>query len=299
MRRALVCLLIACGPADPFGMAEPFQVRGGQFFKGALPTASVDAPAVTFLSMQNAVVLPGQAAKRLSARANAATSSLALALSDSGSGYWVVPLGPEDPQYVGEFAVEASIDFGLSLAEGAHLIRAVPIDERHRAGAEAQTSVCVASRIPDNQHVCNPDAVVPDAVISLQWDARSDVDLVVTTPEGREVSPKRPTVVPTDTRPTAEAAVIDRDSLFACQEDGLRQEDLVFQKRPAGAYRVAASLFDLCQQPGVRFRLRVFEAEGEGAERHLAEKASFVGQFMPIEANGGRTAPVFITTWTF
>ncbi len=299
MRRALVCLLIACGPADPFGTAEPFQVRGGQFFRGPLPTATVAAPAVTFLSMQNAVVLPGQAAKRLSARANAMTSSLALALSDSGTGYWVVPLGPEDPQYGGEFTVETSIDFGLSLAEGAHVIRAVPIDEQHRAGAEAQTGVCVASRIPDNQHVCNPKAVVPDAVISLQWDARADVDLVVTTPDGREVSSKRPTVVPTGTRPDAEAAVIDRDSLFACQEDGLRQEDLVFQKRPTGAFRVAASLFDLCQAPGVRFRLRVYEAEGEGPERHLTLKDSFAGQFMPIDANGGRTAPLFITTWVF
>ncbi|HEY0840580.1 MAG TPA: hypothetical protein VGD74_10380 [Vulgatibacter sp.] len=303
-------LATACGGADAGqGLDEPLRVRGGQFFEGELPGSPADgeAPAglaaITAFDFTSPNVLPGQAQKSIQGRATDSAASVAIRLAGLGSGFWVVPVGAPDPQYPGELTWSIGADFSADVAAGVHRLQVVAIDEAGRAGPQREQPLCFVSRIPDNLHACNPTRAPPDVVIALRWNVDADLDLEVRGPDGRLVGPKNPLVQPpgAGTAPPAGSAAIDRDSLGACLPDGLRQENLVFQERPApgSSFRVYANLFDACGHGSVSFRLEAFEARGEGEGRELVPTFSQSGLLTPYDATGGASTGVLIVDYQF
>lgn len=314
---ALVAL--ACGGGQPLtvGLGEPLRVRGAQFISGTMPGAApIDAGtpdmdagpapkpqgiAVTDVEATNAIALPGQANKKFSGRATIDAVAVGIRLADVGSGYWVLPTSSPDPQFPGEITWEAQIDFAATLAGGNHMLRVVAVDANGNASAQAEFRICVAPRVPDNLHACSPNVKPPEAVFALTWDADVDLDLEVTTPDGTLVSPKgQATTTFVDAgRPGDDVGVIDRDSLASCIPDGLRQENLVFQKRPSGTFTIAVNLFDACKKPGARYALVVYEATGDGPDRHLEETFRRSGHVADIDANGGSHPGLFVVDYPF
>ena len=308
----------ACGNGGQpllVGANEPLRVRGAQLIAGTLPgSAPIPEPdaggdagapppppnAVTDVSSQDPVVVPGAAGKKFSGRAIASAVAIAVRFPELGSGYWVLPVSASDPQFPGEITWEVNADFNASIPTGNHMLRFVAIDGNGNAGPQRDFKLCLASRVPDNLNSCDTANPPPEAVISLQWDANVDLDLQVTTPDGRVVDAKHPTTIPIDAgRPGPENGVIDRDSLGACVPDSLRQEDLVFQQRPHGTFSLAVNLFDACKKPGATFHVVVYEASGDGADRHLEETYRRSGRVIDIDANGGAKPGLFIVDYPF
>src|SRR5690606_10325482 len=121
--------------------------------------------------------------------------SVAVALrGGGGSGYWVLPVGAPDPQFGDEPAFGFSMVFGREIA-GMQRLRVAAIDAKGDSGTQSELEVCVASRVPDNLNACVPTIAPPELVISLSWDRAADVDLVVVTPSGKQVSSKDPSTL--------------------------------------------------------------------------------------------------------
>lgn len=263
------------------GLTEPLRVKNAQFVEGALPgsqpgTAGRDDLRITQVTSSNRVALPGQAGKKLEGRAGNGASAIGIRFSDMGTGYWVFPLGAPDPQFPGELSWEAEFDVSLAASDapGFHPVRVVAVDGAGVAGEQSEWSLCVASRLPDNLNACDPNVAPPDVVISLSWDTPMDLDLEATLPSGKTVDPKHPLSDPTADGGAAspDVATISRDSLAGCVDDGRRQEDLVWTKRPTGSVDLYVHLFDGCGKPAAGFTMVVYEADGQIPNRRLVER---------------------------
>jgi hypothetical protein len=295
---AISASAVACdGQPAPSAVGEPVRVRGAQFIEGELPPPSSGAPLVTAVTTQNPIVLAGQGEKLFQGRAGDTASAIAVRVDGAGHGYWVFPLDGPDPQYPRELAWAATCDFA-ALNPGPRVLRFAAIDARGAAGVPTDLAVCFGSKVPDNLNACDPSRAPPDAVLSLSWDANVDLDLVVVTPEGEEISAKSPLRGDAGV-PTAERAKVDRDSFAGCARDGIRTENLVFPKRPSGTFVVYASLFEACGEPGVRFTFDAYEAEGEGLARRLVRKQTQSGRMIDLDATGGRDRGLFVAEYTF
>ncbi|GAC1359184.1 MAG: hypothetical protein NVSMB47_11990 [Polyangiales bacterium] len=278
---ALATVLGACGESvrAPTGLGEPLRVENGQFFGGALPTGAA-GPAVLTIDSADDRVRQGALRRKLSGNAKSGAAAIALRFADTGSGYWVVPVGPPDPQTEGDLTYEIVYDLARSAPLGRHPLQLSAVDEAGRWGPPSELPLEVASLIPAG-HV----------VISLEWDADVDLDLQVTTPEGKRVDPKHPTTA-TDLDGGVDAAtpglgVIDRDSNGGCVIDGLRAESLAFKgAAPPGRYRVAVDLFDACGRDATRFTSQV---RVDGALRLQRS-----GRLQAIDATGGSAPGLFV-----
>lgn len=282
-------LLLSCDESIPFssGVREPFRVKGGQFLEGDLPAAK-GGPNVTNITYTSRVVLPGEAGKRFDGRAAKPVSAVALRFLDLGTGYWVVPAGAPDGQFPMDLTWSAEMDFQADLPPGFHTIRASAVDANGVAGDPQEVSVCVASRIPDNFHACDPNTPAPNTVVSLRWDTDVDLDLVVIAPDGKRIDGKHPRY--------SDDIALDRDSFGGCVRDSLRQEDIVFQRAGTGNFDVYANLFDACGKQNVDFVLSVWQAQPDGSLASMVEKK---GRFIAIDANGGSTSGLFLTSVSF
>ena len=301
------------------GANEPLRVRSAQLIAGDLPgTPPVDAGAdeagppdaaprpkprglvVTDIESLNRVVEPGQAAKKFSGRASDDAKAIAVRIADLGSGYWVLPIGPSDPQFPGELGFDINADFSAWIPAGTHQLRFAALDGTGKAGPQRDLELCVASKVPDNLHACDPRSPSPEAVFALSWDSDVDLDLAVVAPDGRVVDPKHPTTVPIEGgRPGPDVGVIDRDSLAACVPDGIREENLVWQQRPTGSWQIYANLFDGCRKQGTRFTVVVYEAQGDGEARALVETYRASGRMTDLDANGGSGLGLFVVEYPF
>lgn len=298
----IASVLIACSsqPAAS-GIGEPIQVVGGQFIAGDLP-ANAGGPSVTSIALNSPLVIPGAAGKGVQGRVADTASAVAMRFADMGSGYWVVPVAEPDSQFPGEVNYRFSANFDANAPAGFHPLRFVAIDSSSHAGAPSTILLCVASRIPDNLHACEPNIPPPAAVLSLQWDTNFDVDLHVTTPDGFDISPKSPllTSLEAGASPAPKAPRIDRDSLGGCVPDGMRQEDLVFQDAPPpGTYQIRADAFDACGQSAVRFKLTIFRVTGTCPSCALQSVFTQAGELLGSQASGGGSIGLFVSQYSF
>ena len=92
-------------------------------------------------------------------------------------------------------------------------------------------TLCVDGVIPDNFNVCAPNLPPPAAVLSLDWDTAADLDLQVTTPDGKLVDAKHPTTARHGRgrrRESRPAGVLDVDAQAGCRTVGAaaREPDL-------------------------------------------------------------------------
>jgi hypothetical protein len=143
-------------------------------------------------------------------------------------------------------------------------------------------------------------------VISLVWSNRADLDLHLLAPNGKELSPKKPSTVVVGDAETLElstncaldppinppgAGVLDRDSNQNCLFDGFMREDVVFCDDPTpGLYQVRADLYSACGEAATTFRVELWE---DGV---LSSTRS--GQLLDINADQGGPG-LFVTEFTF
>ncbi|HET9958166.1 MAG TPA: hypothetical protein VFQ61_26905 [Polyangiaceae bacterium] len=311
----LASACLACGGEETLsGIDRPFRVRSAQFEAEnipGLPPLSVEElqagvaptpPNVTSFSL-NASLVPGTPNVALQGRATTDVTAVALALPDAGPGYWVVPVGPPDPSFEGEYAWSANFDIGHSLAPGLHELVMAGIDGAGHSGTQATTRLCVASPIPDNLNACAPKRKPPETVISLSWDAPVDLDLQVLTPGGKWVDAKHPTDAALDStgkigNSSRVTGVLQEDGGAGCLGRGRLSEHLVFSERPpAGVYSLHANLYSACTQASVRFELSIWSAaEGEEPGTFRQKKTySVVGIQLASQANQGTQRGQFLT----
>jgi hypothetical protein len=293
---------VACnGQPAISGIGEPIQVVGGQFIAGDLPSGS-SGPAVTSIALNSPLVTPGAAGKGVSGRVVDSASAVAVRFTDLGTGYWVVPVAEPDSQFPGETTFRFTANFDADTRPGFHPLGFVAIDGAGHPGAPSSTQVCIADRIPDNLHACEPNVPPPVAVITLQWDTNFDLDLHVLTPSGTDVSPKSPLTMPLEAgaAPNPNAARIDRDSLGSCIPDGLRQEDLIFQSPPpSGPYQIRADPFAACGQSAARFKLTIFRVAGTCPDCALQAAFTQAGELLGSQVTGGASAGLFVAQYSF
>lgn len=312
---AVVCAAaFACsdGQQAKIGTDEPIVVSGAQFIRGDMPGAppldgggddggTATGP-LTVLSVDynNVHVVPGASGKSFGGIVTSDSAAVGIRLANRGSGYWVVPVGARDSQVPNGSDFSANVSFNVGDAAGNADLLMVAIDANGNAGTQLDTQVCIGSRIPDNGHACDPSIAVPAVVFTLQWDANFDVDLHVVAPDGTDINPKTNPlqVMPDAGQPPSDDPKIDRDSLGRCVPDGWRQEDLVFPNYPVvGPYDIYADPFDACGQAAVRFKLTIWEAQGDG-ELHATYAQS--GELLNnASVTGGGTAGLFITEKQF
>lgn len=312
---ALAAIGGACGgERSPLGLDEPLRVQGAVFKEGALPGAPPDAsgapgPQVTTLESVNNVLRPRQAGKRVGGRTSTDGRAVGVRFEGLGSGYWQFGVDSPDPTAGGELTWEAAFDLGHGVPPGLHRLLFAAIDDGGQAGPQRALNVCVTPPYPDNLNACDPTIEPPAAILSLTWDADVDLDLVVTTPDGIEVDPKRLTTSPLSEAgtpalpPTAPGVgVIDRDSNGGCVLDATRRENLVWATTPrAGTYQVRARLFDACGRDSVRFvaSLLLPAPRADGAGKELVEQERLAGELLAIDAQGGTGPGLFVKQFTF
>jgi hypothetical protein len=312
------CGLVSCnGQTANSGLTEPLQVSGGQFIPGSLPGSapidggkgSADASAdagmiklaplsIASVAFTNAFIVSGLAGTGVSGLSTSDAVAVGVALTNQGTGYWVVSTQGLDVQFPGQRDFSFTASFNRSDAPGDTALRVVAIGQNGNGGAQFNAPICLESRIPDNGHACNPARPVPAVVFSLTWDTAFDVDLTVITPSGRNVNPKMAvTTAPSDAGVvampspdavglySASSGVIDRDSMGECVVDGWRQEDLVFLDYPElGLYDIYADPFAACGQSSVRFTLTIYEADPTG---NLQATFTRSGELLASQTTGG------------
>jgi hypothetical protein len=311
---ALACAwlgTVACaGRSTSVVPTEPIQVAGAQFVGGALPGlppwvaadgAAEDPAELTHLAIDDAIsrpfgpLVPGASHQQFSGFATQDAVAIGVTFADTGTGYWVVPVGALDPVLAGKVGWSFFADFNPETPAGRHPLRLVAIDAAGGAGRQVEVSLCIDSSVPDDGHACIPSHAPPAAVISLAWDDNFDLDLHVVTPDGTDIDPKRPTDSPDGGAPDGGAAAIDRDSERSCVPDGLRREDVVFPSAPApGTYRIYVNPFAACGQAAVRFTVTVYALTGTCPDCALQPTFAQSGELLALQASEDTTPGLFV-----
>jgi len=313
---SLAALAGCAAGSDPIGASEPFRIRGAQFIPGSLPgkapqsetssstpaTVNTRRPVVTALMSPNNVIYQGEGGKKLSGEATPASRSIGIALHGIGSGYWVLPTGGVNPQ-TDNLIWSVAADFDRGIAAGKREVRVVAFDDHDVAGQQVALTICVDTKVPDNLHACDPKRPLPQAVISLSWDANVDLDLQVHTPDDELLDSKhRATAMPDDMGNLPDdVGIIDRDSNAGCVIDGIRTENLVWSKvMPQGRYAIYANLYDACHLPAVRFRAEVYGlVTDDNGDDKLERFYANGGELLDLSANGGSARGLFVTEFVF
>jgi hypothetical protein len=257
------------GVSASSGIGEPLRVRGGQFFEGKIP-AGTGGPEVLTVDSQNNLITQGQAGKKLAGVAKKGSTAVAMRFEDLGTGYWVVPVGPEDPQTEGDLTWEAVIDYSNAVRPGKHPLLLAASNELGTFGPTRDLPILVQSLTPDGA-----------AVITLSWDSTADLDLHVIGPNGKETDPKHVTTAfDVDGGLPPGAGSIDRDANAGCGQNGYRSESLVFVDPPApGVYQIRVDMFDACGAPAANFTLT--------ARRAGKSVLTAKGRLLDLDADGG------------
>ena len=321
--RALLwlCLLVVLGCSSESltsGLTEPIRVRYGgtrnaQFFSGDLPGSKPltneevlagvqpSLPSTT-LTTARGVVTPADTGFVLSGITSKEAYAVGIRFADLGTGYWVLPVTSQDPALPGTFTWSATADFGADIEPGRHPLRVVAIDSAGHAGTQTETSLCVASAVPDNLSACSPAATPPSTVLSMVWDTPVDLDMRVVTPQGKTVDPKHPsTAVAVNGQIDITAkgtGIFDRDAVRGCVRDGIQRENLVWQDAPLpGTYFVYASLYDACGQAAVRFNVSINQPGPElsGGTQPLISTFDLTGELLAVDADSGAKLGLFVT----
>jgi len=142
-------------------------------------------------------------------------------------------------------------------------------------------------------------------VITLEWDAPVDLDLVLIAPWGKTLDPKHPSTVPavpdSGIDPTTPGiGVLDHDSNGSCLIDGNNEESVVFSAPPfPGLYHVYANLFDACGRDSARFTVTVrVQDDADAGTSHIALQKS--GEVLAAyDTTGGSSPGLFVTDVSF
>lgn len=312
---AVFLFAVACdGTRVTAGLEEPFAIEGGQFHEGRLPGAPPEEPPAppraTAVTTEVTRLHPGLAAVPFFGWATLDAVAVAARIEGLGTGYWVVPTGPPDPQVQGEpvRTWRFVADLHESLPPGRHRMLVAALDGAGRAGTQVESALCVQRKVPDNGNACDPSKAPPALVVSLAWDRPADVDLVVVTPDGRAISSRSPSKgLGADQRIDRSApdqnapgvGYLDFDSNNGCSNDGRQLENVVFQEHPEpGSYLVYVNLHDACREPSVRYVVSRWSragVEGRPDAFTVTESERKSGTLQAVQANGGVRLGTFVT----
>jgi hypothetical protein len=260
---ALVALSPACGDSvattRASALEEPIRVGyfigstsyPAEFFPGDLP-APTGGPAVAGVDVGPAQAAPGKQGKGgYTVRLAKEAYSVAVRLEGRTNGYWIARVDQVEPLFDGQVSASLFFDVAPSVVPASYQLELSGVTGDRRYGARATAPLTVVPRVPPNA----------PAVIQLRWDSSVDLDLQVRGPDGTLLSPKHPTTAPVGT-PDAGTAPgfgrLDGDSLASCVDDGLREENVVFNAAPApGTYAVFVNAFDLCRQLGANYEVSI------------------------------------------
>jgi hypothetical protein len=259
-RAARATLLVAWAAAgcssgttsDP-GLDLGLRVHGAQLVRAALPTPGA-GPKVTFVDVQAPRIMPGDANHPLSGRTEGSAYAVNIAI-DRDQAYWIVPTGVQDTGFPGELTWEASLDFARSLAPGPFQVEVQATDKDGQPGPVSTAAFEALPLIPSGA-----------LVVTLEWDADVDADLLVQDPTGiilggGRINTYMPPPPGTGLPPPGawkDGGMLDVDSLANCVPDGRRRENAVWANPPPpGHYTVWAALARSCGLWGTHFVVTV------------------------------------------
>jgi hypothetical protein len=294
---ALPSLLFAC-ESQPYyvGINEPIVAKNAELKKGELPSHD-DGVLVTSLQLNFGVITPGAPSLSVSGRVSDDAYSVGIRLKELGSGYWLKPVGAEDPSVPGELTFDYSISAATALEPGNHTFVAAAFDEKGRAGPEYEVPVCVVAPIPDNGNACDPENEPPPAILSLTWHSDADVDLIVVAPDGKTYDRSHRSSLNED---GSIRFGLEFDGSTGCIVDGKRRENFVWNDAPEGTWLVYANLFDACHEAAVTFEATVYRKrrDNDGGFRLDADEPLH-GEFLRVQQNGGAGNPLYLTAIEF
>ena len=300
----VMSLSLGCfGEPNPVTLDQPIAIVGGNFRSGSLPgdppeTEIKTDPQITSFEFAAYALRPGQQHIAFIGRVGEGASAVAIALEGVGTGYWVHTTGAVDPQYPGERIYDFTLEVGLEVPAGPRRLLVVAIDDQGHAGTQSALNICITSALPDNGHACDPQQVLPAAVIELAWSEDVDLDLSASDPGGLVVSRQDPVLYLGD----QVLARLSTDSNAGCTIDGNRVEHIVWPELPGeGLWSIYANLYDPCGHTAVSYRVTQYQRR-EGTDGSSALEAvgePIVGRFVRGQANGDGNVPVFLTQLNF
>jgi hypothetical protein len=309
MRRAAVwaaCLLAACGDGATVtdGLEQPIRIPGAQFVEGKLPgqppltAEQINAgeqavsPTPTSASFIGRGLTQQETEVPLQGHASADAYAVGIALAEQGSGYWLLQVGSPDPTNNNELAWSSSFDLGASVRPGLNRLLIAAIGRDGEAGTQLSSGLCVLPSVPDNGYACNPARPPPAFVVSLGWSNAADLDLRVVEPSGAVVSND----ASSESRTTAVGRLLG-DTNSSCVRNGIIRESVVWQDTPpSGTYLVYVNLHSPCSERAAPFVVSTHAREAlEGGELRQVETYRTAGNFVAVQANGGKDLGLFVT----
>jgi hypothetical protein len=276
--------LSACGSESASsGLAEPIRISNGQFFAGSFPDGHKGGPEVSQVGIRSTDFFAGAVGKPMAGDVDSRGQSVAIGLQGLGTGYWVVPVGAPDTLTPGLYTWSANADFSTDIPAGIQTVLFASADANGSFGPQATSKISIKSLLPTG-HV----------VASLTWGVDADLDLHLVSPSGKEVYPKHPNTIGSDSTgsPKPGSGLLDRDSLAGCIPDGVRTENVVWADAPeAGLYSVRVDLFSACSKPAATFKFNLF-IDGES----VLERT---GRLLDLDADaGGEGSGLFVAQFT-
>lgn len=257
-----------------------------QFFPGDLPEPA-GGPAVAGVDIGPLQVAPGKTGKDgYTVRLARDAYAVAVRVQGRTNGYWIARVDQVEPLFEGQVSASLYFDVALSVPAGVLQLELAGVTNDRRFGPRETAPLTVVPRVPSN---------VPAAIL-LRWDSPVDLDLQVRSPDGTTLTPKHPTTAPVGAPDAGSApgiGYLGGDSMASCAEDGLHEENVVFQTTPLpGKYRIYVNPFDLCQQVGANYEVSVVR-NGNVEQR-------FVGRVSGAELQrGGFALGDFVTEVSF
>jgi hypothetical protein len=264
-----------------------------------VPGAPPVVPAITSFSAGFGVLRPGTRGAQISGRSSKDAYSVGVRLKDQGTGYWVRPVGGEDPLIPNELGWNLAFDAASDIEPGKHDLEVVTFDVQGKAGTKQTLSLCIASDLPDNLNVCDAKNVPPLAIVSLRWNTDADVDLSLVAPDGTTYGRSKRSLISNG----KVIAKLDDDGVSGCLADGRRSENFAFlEVPPLGTWDVYANLFDACTHLSVEFELSIYQRVGNPDGTFALSELSTQrvnGQLLRQQSNGGAGNATFVTDLTF
>ena len=264
--------------ADP-GRDAAMIVTGAQFYRGQ-PPGDEGGPRVTTLSSADKRIHPAQFEKRVGGTAEGDSREVAYFL-DGDLGYWMVPVGLNDPTMPSDLDFDGRLSFAPTLDAGDRTLHVQATGADGRFGPS-----------DDLVFTVQPLTVATSTLdVQLTWDTDADVDLHVTEPDGITIWARNinsyqsppPGQPPGD--PTT-GGVLDFDSNASCVIDGRREENVYWTVAPPpGHYVVRVDTWALCGQTAARWHV-VAELDGQTLAQAHGESIDSDTTFTKTETAG-------------
>jgi len=245
-------LVVACsgGASNDPALGSRMRIVDAQFVSGATPSAQ-SGPEVAASELLTTTIWPGNANKPLRGTLGGAATAAALALSGD-AGYWLVPAGPPDVSAPALPTFRCTASFSRMLSDSAYTLEVRAVDAQGSFGPPLRQTLTVLPASPSR-------SVTGDLVVSLSWDNEADLDLHVLDPLGNEIYHGAPSSIDAFAAGASKesAGILDFDSNADCEDDQLRQENVVWrQEPPSGRYSVRVDSASLCGRSVAHWNVR-------------------------------------------